>query len=300
MYRHSAISVTLFTALQCFTSAPSSAIGAREFFERLQESWNGIQTFQADVIQESRYSSDGLVQMYQGRIFLGEDGRIAYDYDLTTEWNDPSLIRSGAKGKEPASPPPKVDHPDSGQGKKGGAYRAAADVVIHYDPERDLLVESPEDETVLIQVFRGMLGSGDFNADRFREENKISDISEIAMEDGTAIYKLVAIPKKGSPAYNWAKQSGNKELNLRQELWVEAATMRPIKAVLLSEDESTSVTLRNAKVNQPVDDNVFLLTPKDGKLPTKVRRGSLNAPAPKPSQQEFQGVPLEEIPVEGN
>lgn len=299
MYRHSALSVTLCAALALFASAPSTAIGTREFFERLQESWNAIRTFQAEVIQESRYSSDGLVQMYQGKIFLAEDGRIAYDYDLTGEWNDPSLVRSSAKGKESAAAP-KPGSPESETVKKGGAYRAAADVVIHYDPERDLLVESPEDETVLIQVFRGMLGSGDFNADRFREENKISDISEAVMEDGRAIYKLVAIPKKGSPAYNWAKQSGNKELNLRQELWVEAATMRPIKAVLLSEDESTSVTLRNAKVNEPLDPKVFLLTPKDGKLPTKVRRGSLSESSPKPSQKEFQGVPLEEIPVEGN
>jgi outer membrane lipoprotein-sorting protein len=275
-------------------ASPTQAIGKREFFERLQEAWDQIHTFQADVIQESRYP-DGVVQRYQGKLALAEDGRIAYDYDLVGEWNDPSLIAS--KGKKDRSTEPPPNPPEQVQPGKSthakGSYRAQGDLVDHYVPDENLLLEGPENETLLIQVFRSMLGSGEFDVEKFNDENKITSIEETVMEDGTPVYKLVATPRKGTDMYNWAKKMGNQALRLEQELWVETATMRPIKAVLLSDEESTSVQLKNSRYNAPVDPNSFMLPIARGKLPTKVQKGSMP-----PSAREIQSRPLDEIPVE--
>lgn len=268
----------------------SQAIGKKEFFERLQEAWNNIQTFQSDVVQESRYS-DGVVQRYKGKLALGEDGRIAYDCNLVGEYKDPSLISQGSGQQTPTTPPQLEDR----QTPATALYRAQGDRVVEFDPAKNVMVESPEDGNLLIQVFRSMLGSGDFDVEKFKEESKIDRIEELTSEDGTPVYRLVAIPKKDSALWKWT-QVGNQGVEWQQELWVEQSTMRPLKAVLLSEKESTSVILKNSKLNQPVDPQVFLLPIKGD--PKKYSKDSIGVNSP-PTQKEFKGAPLEEIPVEG-
>jgi outer membrane lipoprotein-sorting protein len=293
------VRTAVFTSSLLFATAfvePASGIGKKEFFDRLQEAMSQIRTFQADVVQESRYS-DGVVQRYQGKLALSEDGRIAYDYDLIGEFTDPSLARKDKAENTPASPS------TSGESETGvhrasasGSYRAKGELVNHYDPGQNLLVESPEDETLLIQIFRTMLGSGNFDVEKFKEENKITSLEETALEDGASVYRLVASPRKGTDMYKWAHQIGNQEVNLQQELWVEAVTMRPLRAVLLSEKESTSVQLKNSRFNIPLDESLFLLPVTGDQPPSKIRRGTADNPHVPP--QEFQGRPLEEIETE--
>ncbi len=267
----------------------SQAIGKKEFFERLQESWNNIQTFQSDVVQESRYS-DGIVQRYKGRLSLGEDGRIAYDCDLIGEYKDTSLI-SSETGQKAATAPSQAEIRQTHNSAK---YRAQGERVVEFDPAQNVMVESPEEGNLLIQVFRSMLGSGDFDVEKFKEDSKIDRIEELTSEEGVPVYRLVAIPKKGSEIWKWT-QVGNQGVEWTQELWVEQSTMRPLKAVLLSGKESTSVVLQNSKINQPVDPQVFLLPVKDGAI--KYNKDSQPVSSP-PAPKEFQGKPLDEIPVE--
>jgi outer membrane lipoprotein-sorting protein len=269
----------------------SHGIGKKEFFERLQEAWNNIRTFQSDVVQESRYS-DGVVQRYKGKLFLGEDGRIAYDCNLVGEYKDSSLVPQDSGQAAPTTPP----QGENRETPSSAMYRTQGDRVVEFDPAKSVMVESPEDGNLLIQVFRSMLGSGDFDVEKFKEDSKIDRIEELATEEGTPVYRLVAIPRKGSDIWKWT-QVGNQEVEWQQELWVEQSTMRPLKAVLLSKKESTSVILRNSKLNQPVDPQVFLL-PVKGE-PKKYRKDS-PAVNTAPSQKEFQGPRLEEIPIEEN
>lgn len=292
MSAHRAVSTIVF-ALLVFQSMTSHAIGRKEFFDRLQEAWNNIHTFQSEVIQESRYA-DGIVQRFSGKLALAEDGRIAYDYNLLGEYKDESLKRSGNSAPpKPAGKPEKSDHTTAAV----GSYRAQSDLVVQYLPEQNVLLESPEEESLLIQVFRSMLGSGNFDVEKFKEDYKVERIEELTLEDGSPVYKMVATPKKGSDVYSWISQAGNQEIDWQQELWVDQSTLRPIKAVLLSDKESTSVQLRNSKINQKVDENVFLIPVKDGTPPPKFKKGSKD-PQVSVKQKEFQGKPLDEIEVE--
>ncbi len=264
----------------------SHAIGKKEFFERLQEAWNNIQTFQADVIQESRFS-DGVVQRYKGKLSLGADGRIAYDCDLIGEYKDSSLATQ-SPNRDAVTPPANRETPAT------ALYRAQGERVVEFDPARNVMVESPEDGNLLIQVFRSMLGSGNFDVEKYKEDSKIDRIEELTTAEGVPVYRLVAIPRKGSDIWKWT-QVGNQGVEWQQELWVEQSTMRPLKAVLLSERESTSVTLRNTRINQPVDPQVFLLPVKPGV--SKYSKDSMPQGLP-PAQKEFQARPLDEIPYE--
>ncbi|KXK38276.1 MAG: hypothetical protein KJ050_05845 [Candidatus Omnitrophica bacterium] len=286
--------VTAVVSGMLFLQAMSGqAIGRKEFFDRLQEAWNNIQTFQSDVVQESRYA-DGIVQRFSGKLALAEDGRIAYDYNLLGEYKDESLKRPGSEApSKNTGSPDKKDYSSS----TSGSYRAQSDLVVQYLPEQNVLLEGPEDESLLIQVFRSMLGSGNFDVEKFKEDYKVERIEELKLEDGTPIYKMVATPRKGSDVFKWISQAGNQEIAWQQELWVEQSTLRPIKAVLLSDKESTSVQLRNSKINQKVDENTFLIPVKEGTQPPKLKKGSSNQQL-SARQKEFQGKPLDEIEVE--
>lgn len=273
----------------CTLAVPSWSIGKREFFARLQESWNQIRTFQSDVVQESRYS-DGVIQRYKGVLALDEMGRIAYDYKLNFETFDENLIPENERASTPPPEPSRTESPGA------GSYRAYQDMVNHYDPAQNLIVESPEDETILIQVFRSMLGQGDFDVEEFMDDNKVTDITEEVLEDGTPVFRMVAKPKRGTDAAKWAKESSNALLNWEQELWVEQANMRPVKAVLIAKGESTTVWLSNASMNQPVDPKLFLIQSQPGQPPKKLPKGtSFRQATP---EREFQGLTLDEIPVE--
>jgi len=156
----------------------------------------------------------------------------------------------------------------------------------------------------LIQIFRSLFGTKDFNTEKFLEENKVTDISEETLPDGREVYRMVAKPKRGSEAWQkWASQSENEMIDWQQELWVEKNGMQPVKAVLLSDKESTSVLMTNAKVNEPVNENLFQIELNNGQMPTKVRRSqqekseTIEASPVPPSKMEGKNL-LDDIPEE--
>jgi len=291
--------ITAVVVAMTFCCPSADAIGKKEFFERLQAGWNNIFTFQADVRQESYYR-DGLVQIYAGRLALAADGRIAYDYQLTGEFEDSSLAgqnpqdENAEKTKE--SHTAVTDHTSPSQ----GSYRAKGNTVNHYLHDQNLLVESSEEETLLIQIFRSLLGTGSFDLEKFKDENKIDRPTEEKMDDGTLAYLLIARPKKGSGVFKWMRASNNKAVSWRHELWVERETMRPLMAVLISEHESTSVRLTNVRVNEPVDEALFRIPRTHGQLPKKIRPGGrnqlkeLDSPGQIQIENDLKEIPLEE------
>lgn len=286
---------TLASVLANQSNAFGGRVGKKEFFERLDRSIQSIQTFQADVVQESHYP-DGVVQSYSGKLVVGEHGRISYDYELTGQYLDSARIEETPVDPSIGAPPgaSAPSHPAAST----GAYRTLGDRVIHYVPEQNILIESPENENLLIQVFRALIGAGNFDVEKFKEEHKILAIREEEFE-GTPVLKMIAEPKKGSALYEqWRLKSRNELFNWRQELWVKRSNMEPIKAVLHSVDESTSVRLKNVRINTPVDPKSFLVeTGKGGGTPLRIPRGQI-APATEWTQTAPLEKPLKEIPLE--
>ncbi|MCA9413773.1 MAG: hypothetical protein KC917_09910 [Candidatus Omnitrophica bacterium] len=243
----------LLFAIISLPISPALGISRTDFFERLEESMNRVQTFTSDIQQESRYR-DGLVQRYSGRLTLFSDGKISYIYDLVGEYEDPSLVpESEINSQLTEGAAPKVERaPSSGRiFAKGGS-------VLQYDADRDLLVQGKEDENLLVQVFRALLGSGDFDIEKFKDEHSI-DVDETTL-DGMPVYRMVASPKRRSELFKiWSSQTRNEMMNWDWELWVRQSDMLPLRAILQSKDESTAVHLIGAKVNGPVDESDALL-----------------------------------------
>ncbi len=234
---------------------PAQAISRMNFFERLDESMARIRTFQSDVQQESRYL-DGLVQRYAGHLTLFDDGRIAYHYDLVGEYEDPSLvpdskINETLTGRTEAS---------SHRSPSSGRYLAKGGRVRHFDAEKDLTTEGTEETNLLIQVFRTLVGSGDFDVEKFKDEHSI-DVDETSL-NGIPVYRMIASPKRKSELFKrWSSQTRNEMTNWNWELWVKQSDMEPLKAVLQSLDleESTTIYLNGTQINQHVDENAFRL-----------------------------------------
>jgi len=275
-----------------WASGFGDGISQKEFFERLEKSFQSIQTFQADVEQQTRFP-DGVVQIYSGKLAVSDDQRIAYDYELTGEFKDESSI---SPTDPPENPPAagNVSHPVT---ETGGAYRTQGNRVIHHLPDQGIMVESPENENLLIQLFRSLIGSGEFDLEAFKEEHKILGIQEKEL-DGVPILGVIAQPKKKSKIYQkWAANSRNPLLEWKQELWVKKESMEPVSAVLHSTEESTSVILRNVRINEPVDPRAFLLSTRGGGPPVKLQQGT---PPVEPQWIESQPIerPLQEIPLE--
>jgi outer membrane lipoprotein-sorting protein len=270
-------------------------VGKKEFFDRLESSFRAIQTFQADVVQESHYP-DGVVQSYTGKLVIGEDQRISYDYELTGQYLDSARVQEDPDDTPPPGEPgdSAISHP----AVSTGAYRTMGENVIHYVPEQNVLLEGPESENLLIQVFRALIGAGEFDVEKFKEEHKVLEIREEEFE-GVPVLGMIAEPKKDSALYEqWRMKSRNELFNWRQELWVKRSNMEPVKAVLHSTDESTSVRLKNVRVNQPVDPRAFLVeTGNSGVPPVRIPRGQI-APSAEWIQAAPVEKPLREIPLE--
>lgn len=281
--------VTIFLVLtSCLLVQPGWGISRQKFFEQIDQAWAQVRSFQAQVVQESRYP-DGVVQRYQGDLVMAEDGRIAYDYKLLGQYEDLSLVPQGESEQSP--------EPDNNEGLRhvlqSGAYRVKSGRVNHYDPEQNVLIEGDEEDSLLIQVFRNLLVTGDFDVEKFRNEHSIERIDETTL-DGRPVYRMIAVPKKNSEVYQrWIAHTGNDQLQWKQELCVDRETMLPVRAVLIAPQESTSVTLNNPQVNQPIGDSAFLLEVPKGSPPRKFERGDWQSSP----QHDMQPV-LKEIPME--
>jgi len=250
------ISRVLFLfAIASLPISPALGISRTDFFERLDRSMAMIQTFESNVQQESRYS-DGKIERYSGHLTLFDDGRIAYRYDLVAEYDDPSLIPDSQINQSLTGTAPSGSH----RAPSSGRYLAKQGRVRHYDADRNLATEGTEDSNLLIQVFRTLVGSEEFDVEKFKEENSI-DVEETSL-DGIPVYRMVATPKKKSELFKrWSSQTRNEMANWNWELWVKQANMEPMKAVLQSIDlgESTTIHLNGTQINQPVDEGEFTL-----------------------------------------
>lgn len=264
---------------------PALSISRTDFFERLEQSMARIQTFESEVLQESRYP-DGLVQRYSGRLSLFDDGRIAYHYDLVGEYEDPSIAT------QPAATALQPGQTDSASVKapSSGRIFAKEGLVRQYDADKDLVLEGTEDSNLLIQVFRTLVGSGDFDIEKFKEEHSIS-VDETTL-DGVPVFKMVASPKKKSELFKkWSSQTRNELMNWNWELWVRQTDMQPMRAVLQSHEESTAIQLNGTRVNEPMNEAAFALP--QGAAPKVVRKQSFGGP---PSRQVEETRVLEPEP----
>jgi outer membrane lipoprotein-sorting protein len=289
MYKSSAAAAVLAAITVSISAEPAEAIGHRDFFERLDQALKQTFTFQADVIQESIYP-DGIVQRYSGKLAVSEEGRISYGYDLVGEYEDPSLAKTGYGQTLPTGDIPAPQHPT----RQEGRYITKGDKVMHYDPDQHLIVESAEQENLLIQLFRNLVGAGDFDMEPFLDNHKIERIQETEFE-GIPVYLMVAQPKKGSDLYrSWTEGTSNERVEWRQELWVKQSNMEPVKAVLTMHNESTSILLSNVRINAKVDASPFQIDFGGKGMPRTIRGQSF----PPPVQPEMERLPPVERPLQ--
>jgi outer membrane lipoprotein-sorting protein len=267
----------------------AGAISRGEFFDRLEVALGRIETFQSKVWQESRYP-DGVVQQYWGELAVSPDGRIAYHYDLSDEKRDPNLIpKTGV-----ASGAPQVERSES----KSGVYLTQGDRVNQYIPEQNLFVESPDDGNLLVQLFQALVGAGDFDLEKFKEEHKVLRIvEETLQEDGTPVFVMVAQPRKDSTLYRtWASKTNKDISSFQQELWVRQSDFQPVFARLHSTEESTSVRLIDTRINQSLEGNPFVVQAAPGAR--KIQQG-VSTPADETiDTRPAVEKPLESIPLE--
>jgi len=272
----------------------AEAIGRKEFVERLDQTLKQTFTFQADVAQESIYP-DGVVQRYSGKLVVSEEGRISYDYDLVGEYEDPSLAKEDLVQTLPSGETPPPQHPT----RQEGIYITKGDKVVHYNPDQNLIVESSEQENLLIQLFRNLVGAGDFDLEAFLDNHKIERVQETEFE-GIPVYVMVARPKKGSELYkSWTEGTDNEQVEWRQELWVKQSNMEPLKAVLTMQNESTSILLSNVRVNEKVEPGPFMIDTKGKAQPRKISREGFLPPV-QPEMETLPPIekPLQEIEIE--
>lgn len=294
MHKSSAAAAVLAAIIVSLSAGSAEAIGRKDFFERLDQALKQTFTFQADVVQESIYP-DGIVQRYSGKLAVSEEGRIAYDYNLVGEYEDPSLAKAEYVQSLPSMETPEPQHPS----RQAGAYITKGDRVMHYDQGQHLIVESAEQENLLIQLFRNLVGAGDFDMEAFLENHKIERIQETEFE-GIPVYLMIAQPLKGSELYrSWTEGTSNERVEWRQELWVKQSDMSPVKAVLTMQNESTSILLSNVRINERVDAQPFQIDFGDKGLPRTIRREGF-APLVQPELNPLPPVekPLQEIQIE--